>query len=240
MNTVKVLGFRFHPATGPFNPQTKVLVDWNGNDSAVLSQNLIYQINNNHIDLQSYIQSCGVSTSTQCIKFLQNSSSYREVHGLDVRAIYQNGFNVELNAIVVIYNNEYYGHIYAWVSPIDRNICFFQGIRNRVDNLFLGEKKLSNVSNYLLEGVRNVALIKGCNQIIVANPRPIMREILSKLSFQPINIPIRYAGFSINLKKVPTEEIMETEMYQKFPCLFCSVYNNLGVGFANVDFRYFS
>lgn len=132
-------------------------------------------------------------------KFMRRIEDYTEVYSRDQDAFEQFNFNVELNAIVLTYNGEYYGHIYCWISPIEK-IVLAMGIRNRVDNIFLKgtDKYLPDVSGYLLEGVRNFALSNGIDQMIIVTPLPIMRNILSDLGFKMEFISSKIIGQSIS------------------------------------------
>ena len=51
---------------------------------------------------------------------------------------------------MLIYNNEYYGHIYTWTIESKYRYSFAIGIRDRVENIFLRQCKISP-SNMLLE-----------------------------------------------------------------------------------------
>jgi hypothetical protein len=159
-----------------------------------------------------------------CMKFLPLVEAYSEVRNLDIRALYQTGFDADLYAVILLYRNQYYGHIYTWLSPVDPSICCFMGIRNRVDNVFLKDigDQLANVSYYLVEGVRRFALFMHCDKLVVVNARPIMREvILPKLGFVEINIPNYYTGTNINKKGPPTEKQLSNPWYHKWSCIFC-------------------
>lgn len=87
--------------------------------------------------------------------------------------------NYPRNIVILIYNNEYYGHIYCWKV---KNLCFCIGIRARIDKIFI-ENSLKNISYYLLEGVRKFAIDNNCEKICVILPIGIMPQILSSLGF---------------------------------------------------------
>lgn len=86
----------------------------------------------------------------------------------------------ERYVIILIYQNEYYGHIYFWKSE---NLCFCIGIRSRIDNIFI-ENKLKNISLHLLNGIENFCLENNCDEICVISPMGIMPKILKTLGFQ--------------------------------------------------------
>jgi hypothetical protein len=94
-------------------------------------------------------------------------------------------FNVEIYAIVLIDCGEYHGHIYSWLSP-DKKVCCAMGIRTGIDAPLLKSTNcgLKNASGYLLEGVRRFALHKKVSEVVIANPIPVMRGILTMLGFK--------------------------------------------------------
>lgn len=198
----------------------------------------IEQYTSSHVNTEKYFKSLkekfpNINTTNpppyqynleNCSKFIPLVEAYNEVRNLDVRAIYQTYFDVELYAVVVLYRNEYYGHIYTWLSPVDPSVCCFMGIRNRVDNIFLKDMntQLANVSYYLVEGVRRFALFKNCNKLVVVNARRIMREvILPRLGFIKTNIPSYYTGVSINRPGPITEKQLSNPWFYTGPCIFC-------------------
>ena len=118
----------------------------------------------------------------QCQKFFKQFAGHVDVLERDQEVFNQTTWNVTTYAIVLLYKGEYFGHIYAWLSPTDSTTCFAMGIRGRVDSVFR-EDKLQNVASYLLEGVRRFALAKRASSIIITHPLPIMQIILSQLGF---------------------------------------------------------
>ena len=127
---------------------------------------------------------------TKCEKYLKQVRDSYEVLSRDEDASsqYQQGlkFNVKLYAIVLFDDNYiYHGHIYTWLSPVNPKLTLALGIRTRVDSIFLPEeKRIKNLSSYLLEGVRHFAFINNCDKILISQPLPIMRNILSKFGFE--------------------------------------------------------
>ena len=112
----------------------------------------------------------------------------------------QKTWNVTTYAIVVLYKGEYFGHIYAWLSPIDPSLCFAMGIRGRADSVFR-EDDLRNVSHYLLEGVRRFAKAKGCRTMVITHPLDVMRPILGRLNFRVTSISRTVIGDSLGGEK---------------------------------------
>ncbi|QIN54424.1 hypothetical protein [Cedratvirus kamchatka] len=78
-------------------------------------------------------------------------------------------YNVTVYATVLFVDDEYYGHIYSWVSPNNPDYCVCIGIRSRVDSFFIREEREESISvaALLLEGVRRFALNFSCTEIIV-------------------------------------------------------------------------
>ena len=138
-----------------------------------------------------------------CRKFKQRYRAYGEVLNRDQDALTKVVNNVELYVTLAFQDDIYQGHIYTWISPTDSNYCFSMGIRNRVDALILRELDSSDlvrgVSYYLFEGVRRLALAKGCSEIYVATPTRIMRPILEKLQF--VKSPVRFSLTGKSLAK---------------------------------------
>lgn len=137
--------------------------------------------------------------------FLDSVYDYREIYSRDTDAFsgFLRGgenFNVDLHAVVLLSRGEYYGHIYAWISPIDPNMCFALGIRNRVDSIFIKgtDKEIKNVSKYLFEGVRKFALLNGANTISVDTPKQNVIPILRKIGFENNPIDGKLIGKSLS------------------------------------------
>lgn len=107
---------------------------------------------------------------------------YVDTFERDEYAMRQENFDVYTYAIVVTHNNEYYGHIYAWRSPVEKNRLLVMGIRKRIDSITM-ENGLKNVSHLILEGARILALSLGCNILTVSHPFPVMASISEKLGF---------------------------------------------------------
>lgn len=115
---------------------------------------------------------------------------------------------VDLYVIVMIYNGEYYGHIYVWKNDINPPMtqsqtitpnyaCFAIGIRSRIDLLFLRktyDNIPSRVSDYLLEGVKYFAIMNDCRAIVVPYPLKNMMVILEKNGFTRVSLTHREAG----------------------------------------------
>lgn len=138
------------------------------------------------------------SKSELCKKYIDRAYDYSEVFSRDQDAFEQENFNVKLYAIVLLRDNQYYGHIYTWLSPISSTVLAM-GIRNRVDSIFIKgtEDDLPGVSRYLLEGVRQFALSKGSAIMSIVHPRPIMQQILPHFGFIKTPISAEIIGQSI-------------------------------------------
>lgn len=134
-----------------------------------------------------------------CHKIKTAFKDYYEVYSRDQDALCQEDFDVKIYAIVLLLDDKYQGHIYAWISPKDKNYCFTMGIRNKVESIIYRVKGsgLSNVSGYLLEGVRQFALAQGANKLYVVYPRQIMTTILPKLGFKQSTLNANIIGTSI-------------------------------------------
>lgn len=163
-----------------------------------------------------------------CQKFHRYSDDTIDVMRRDVLAINQRDFNVEIYAVVLINNNQYYGHIYTWMSPTNNNVSIAMGIRGRVDNLFLREigEALPNVSSYLLEGVRRFALINGATKIIIPYPLDVMGRILPTF------------GFRLALPPPPDSIIGNSLAPHHGSCRRCSILDNLQSSLIDKEIHY--
>lgn len=138
----------------------------------------------------------GITKRDLCNKYKNMRFEYDEVLNRDSDAFKQDNFNVNLYAVILLYNGLYYGHIYTWLFEGN---CYCIGIRSRIDNIFINseDRKLKYISKYLLEGVRRYALIEGCDTFYVINPLNKMKSILSKYGFKYKHFS-GYLGNSLN------------------------------------------
>ena len=98
--------------------------------------------------------------------------------------------NEGLYAIVLVVNEEYYGHIYTWKREEYPDTLFTMGIRARPDLPFLRreyEVELK-VSNHLLEAVRLYADQQGLTRVVIPQPLSHMQGILRRLGFQRVTL----------------------------------------------------
>jgi len=116
-----------------------------------------------------------------------------------------------IHAVVLLdLNNEYTGHIYTWLSPDNKHLLAI-GIRSRVDMLFLRaeNKGMSNVSDYLLEGLRVFALKLGVIDIIIPRPLPVMQKLLTdKFNFKKKIISVNILESPIRIHDVYAKEMI--------------------------------
>lgn len=120
-----------------------------------------------------------------CLKFQKIKPDFIETFTWDYEFLNDtdNQYNsYQRYAVVLLFNNQYYGHIYCWKSD---DTCFCIGIRTRVDRIFI-EDSPKNISYYLLEGVRTFAKINNCEKMAVVSPLGIMPKILRTLNFNKI------------------------------------------------------
>lgn len=218
--------FRLHKRTEIFDPflLSRCSTNWSSRDPAILSESLNCQVKNNYADFQQLSTMCQYSSyrdelwtsiynkdklsllndyyisqkrkDEQCRKFLERLNGYLDTLSRDQDVFNQRNWNVDTYAIVVLYKNQYFGHIYTWVSPIESNLCFVMGIRGRVDGVFIKDN-LNNVLAYLLEGVRRFALSKSCQTMIVTKPLLVMEKILNKMGFQRAVVDKEVIGWSL-------------------------------------------
>jgi len=149
--------------------QKKHIINWSSNNPDELSKTLNEQIYNEFIDIHILKMQCededdklfvfrlnnknkeffdyrsyNLQSNEQkegCNKLLKHYKDYVEVFSRDQDALEQYKFDVKLYAVVLLVDNIYQGHIYAWQSPYDTNYCFAMGIRNKVDTIFTKYEK---------------------------------------------------------------------------------------------------
>lgn len=211
-------GFNIKKAnkTNPFNVG-RYNVNWNTSDSQKLTLRLNEQIYNEFYDMGVIGTLCEAEEEEEMFvvglengeptyyknynitgqqkkegskKFLSYARDYEEVMSRDQDAFEQKNFNVDIYAVVLIVDNTYHGHIYAWISPNDKKYCFAMGIRNRVDTIFTkyNGNNVKNVSGFLLDGVRQYGINMGAEYIIVVYPKPIMEKILPTMGFEKTTV----------------------------------------------------
>ncbi|SHO33358.1 Hypothetical protein BQ3484_290 [Cedratvirus A11] len=137
-------------------------------------------------DSTSRFQVRNYQSNKPCAKLLSAYSSYMDVFSRDQDVFRPRvTYNVTIYATVLLVDDEYYGHIYSWVSPNNPDYCVCIGIRSRVDSFFIREEREQNISvaALLLEGVRRFALTFSCTEIIVLRPLRVMKSILPKFAF---------------------------------------------------------
>jgi len=188
-------------------------------------------------DEQNEHSSSGINQKIiQCNKFKLREPGYIDVLTRDNEVFNQTDWNVQTYALVLIYKNTYFGHIYAWTNKnINKNtnentnnkICFGMGIRNRIDSVFI-DNELPDVAKYLLEGVRRFGLAQGCNLMSIPNPLEIMKKILTNLNFYRHTIHHDVIGKSLAVQ-------------QQFVwpyCDNCYIYNNINLPIIEDDIEF--
>ncbi len=126
-----------------------------------------------------------------------------------------------LHVIVLLdMDNEYNGHIYAWISPVSQSlICI--GIRSKIDMIFSRAegKGIYDVSKYLLEGARLLAINFKLDNIIIPKPLSRMQVILDRVGFQTQIIPTDILKSPIklfNASEKETKIYMYSNIQQSF------------------------
>ena len=162
-----------------------------------------------------------------CKVFNSRSKGYLDTISRDIDVLGSYSDRIQWDsptyALVLLKENniqkiDYFGHIYVWISPINPSICFAQGIRNRVDSPFIGDENIKGISRYIFESVRQFALSKECNQIIVPNPLPVMQKILKGIGFSKTSIEKKLMGKSLGYMHPSSWDIV---------CSNCYLLNNI-------------
>jgi hypothetical protein len=185
-------------------------VDWSpdaAQDLISLHTTFNNQVANNYIFFENLLISCEENTGElslgSCLKVRRVEHDIQEVMSRDVDVftgmVHGEPHPVITEAIypvVYVKNNEYQGHIYAWRSP-ETNVLLAMGIRSHPVNVLLPKEEKENVSAFLLEGVRVLALQLQCNSIIIAFPLPIMLTILPNLGFKREFVRRKIFGYGL-------------------------------------------
>jgi len=222
MSSVQILAFPVKIPRTPFvisdseYPMPSCKPDWSRNNPVALSAALNCQVKINAAQLSQLKQRCQLQTDPLCLKFLEIVDSYEDVLERDDEALSQMDFNVRTYVVVIVYQDVYFGHIYAWINPQYPNYCMAMGIRNRVDSIFLKDR-LRNISTYLLEGVRRLAVALNCDRIIITNPMLTMGIIAENLGFVPTTVPADVIGVSVGYEFMRMTPV----------CYNCLEYNRL-------------
>lgn len=103
---------------------------------------------------------------------------------------------IQFYCTVLIHKGEYYGHVYMWIMA---DVCMVQGIRARIDAIFM-QDRLPNISHYILEGVRRFVIAKGLRGMIIAEPMTHMCKILDKLPMFSGNVSSLWGIYYTNKK----------------------------------------
>ena len=164
-------------------------LDWSPESPERLSESLNCQIKNNLMELQQLHQLCDLSRRVpdnprreECERYLEQIEIHMNLIDLDHAVFTQSHWDVETYAIVALQHGGYFGHAYAWISPVHDSICMTMGIRHRIDYIFSVDE-LQRVSRYLLEGVRRLSHWKSFRSIVITHPPEIMKSILTELGF---------------------------------------------------------
>ena len=160
-------------------------------DSTYILQNVQYRLDIGNKQSIDKLGTHNLDIETWCPRLENRITAYRDVYYRDILAFKQEGFTVDIYAVVLLYQGQYQGHVYVWTPKDDINpddysyvILNVMGIRNSIDTIWdRDDSSLRNIALYLLEGVRLFA--KHLNAIIINVIRPynVMKLILSKLGY---------------------------------------------------------
>ena len=164
-------------------------------------------------DVKEYIKRLGstnVDINQWCPLLDKTIEAYQDVYRRDLLAFKQIGFNVDIHAVVLLYNSEYQGHVYIWNQPKiklgrgrstekkDKHLMVM-GIRNRIDTIWnRDDSSLRNVALYLFEGIRRFAEYMDMNKIVIVEPFPVIEQIVTKIGFINNYISAEIIGNSIS------------------------------------------
>lgn len=222
---MRLIIFPLHAQVFPVEPCTP---NWHGLNSIALSQTLKCVVQTEKDSFYKLRYACREQPNLyNCAEWTQRQGPYQHNTFQSFRTVFEEdnyllfnrqAFTVQHYAIVLVQNNQYLGHIYAWKSPLNSKLCFAMGIRGRVDALYTANAP-KGISKYLMEGLRVFALIHGCDSIVVPYPVGRMQNILE------------HYGFELIEHQNITPEIIGNSLGQSYVggyCKFCFVWTMLG------------
>jgi hypothetical protein len=127
-------------------------------------RNVVFEENLKYTQIKNYCSDSDNSTfiiddlpyDLSCENLMPMLSSLFDVFNEDFELLFHGEeFSVTHYAVVVLFNKEYIGHIYTWMSPINPKLCFAMSIRSSVEFIYK-EKILPSISRL----TRSVNLLK--------------------------------------------------------------------------------
>ena len=189
-------------------------------------------------DVNEYIKRLGstnVDINQWCPLLDKKINAYQDVYRRDLLAFKQIGFNVDIYAVVLLYNGEYQGHVYIWNQPKIKQKrrstekkekhLMVMGIRNRIDTIWnRDDSSLRNIALYLFEGVRLFADYLDLTKIAIVEPFAVIEQIVTKIGFVNSFVSAEIIGNSIS-------EYSSTRKFQ------CYVSNTIDQPFIEGNFN---
>jgi hypothetical protein len=197
---------------------TEIAFNWNTNDETTLVNTFKQQLEENVYTFIRHNIYCsklidknefsddffmGLSkeeTLDRCLKFVSPSvaSGYVDTFHRDTEVFLEvDGEKTSQIFAVVLLSADfvYQGHIYMWITG---SSCIAFGIRGRPDKMFQKTRELQ-VANVLIDKIVALALERGCTQVVIPNPLPVMKNLLLSM-------------FEFTFKRVPIIQIGNTFM----------------------------
>ena len=189
-------------------------------------------------EVNEYIKRLGstnVDINQWCPLLDKKINAYQDVYRRDLLAFKQIGFNVDIHAVVLLYNGEYQGHVYIWNQPKIKQKrrstekkekhLMVMGIRNRIDTIWnRDDSSLRNIALYLFEGVRLFADYLDLTKIAIVEPFAVIEQIVTKIGFVNSFVSAEIIGNSIS-------EYSSTRKFQ------CYVSNTIDQPFIEGNFN---
>lgn len=170
----------------------------NLDDEKYYLMNLDYRLSTENMRIISKLGRHSLDMETWCSRLKNQITAYRDVYYRDISAFEQVNSNINIYAVVLLYQGHYQGHVYVWRRPTEKNYLMVIGIRNRIDTIWhRDDSSLRNIALYLFEGVRLFANYLEIKYITVVEPFNIMIQILSKIGYVRAFIPARIIGTGI-------------------------------------------
>lgn len=200
-----------------------VNIDWNSDNNLRLTQLLNQEIIKNYIWYKLVDKYCSypkyyewgnsipilkkgegfieyIINKDICKFFYKSSYAYIDLFNRDEKAMNRNRYQDNLYAIVLLKDNNYMGHVYAWLSP-SKEYGFMMGIRSNILTNYNLISQTKGLSYYLIDAVRKFFISKNIDNFVFPYPIGGMEDKLKTLGFEYTSIDGKDIGNSTIMSK---------------------------------------
>ncbi len=136
-------------------------------------------LNNDVFDNTFFVGLSKEEAVNRCNKFVDPEvrKGYEDTFFKDTEVFAEEGDKTSQVYAVVLLSDDhtYQGHIYTWTTGQN---CVAFGIRGRPDKAF-AKTPTSSIAHTLIGKISELALSQGCTQVVIPNPLPVMKMILT-------------------------------------------------------------